>query len=204
MRISELSEQSGVSIPTIKFYLREGLLAPGVLVTKTQSAYDETHLRRLRLVRALRDVAGLPIASIADVMAAVDSEAVSLLDLLGVTQVAVSGVSGDTSARGLRLAEEFIAELGWRVATESPLMRSLGRLLEELADRGIPITVAALGPWASAAHSVAAVEVAGITADMPRDQAAEIVAMGTPLFGELLSQLRLAAQESESRRRFGQ
>jgi DNA-binding transcriptional MerR regulator len=202
VRISELSKQSGVSIPTIKFYLREGVLAPGVQVTKTQSAYDETHLRRLRLVRALRDVAGLPIAAIADVMAAVDSDTVSLLDLLSVTQVAVSGVSGETSARGSALAEQFIAELGWRVAKESPLMQSLGRLLEELADRDIPISVQALGPWARAAHSVAEVEVAGIIADMPRDQAAEIVALGTPLFGRLLSLLRLAAQESESRRRF--
>ena len=43
MRLAELSERSGVSTATIKYYLREGLLQPGRRVTATQAEYDEEH-----------------------------------------------------------------------------------------------------------------------------------------------------------------
>ena len=49
MRISELAAVTGVTIPTIKFYLREGLLPSGVARAANQADYDETHVRRLRL-----------------------------------------------------------------------------------------------------------------------------------------------------------
>jgi hypothetical protein len=45
MRISELSKASGVSIPTIKFYLREGLLPQGRLVAANQANYEEDRHR---------------------------------------------------------------------------------------------------------------------------------------------------------------
>ncbi len=46
MRISELSRRSGVSIPTIKYYLRDGLLPAGRATAANQADYDEDHLRR--------------------------------------------------------------------------------------------------------------------------------------------------------------
>ena len=46
-------------VATIKFYLREGLLPDGVLTSATQAQYDETHVARLRLVRALIGPGGL-------------------------------------------------------------------------------------------------------------------------------------------------
>ena len=42
--MGELSRRSGVPIPTIKFYLREGLLPPGVATAANQADYDEEHL----------------------------------------------------------------------------------------------------------------------------------------------------------------
>src|SRR3954466_10059870 len=62
MRISELSRRSGVPVPTIKFYLREHLLPPGLATAATQAQYGEEHVARLRLVRALVDVGRLPLA----------------------------------------------------------------------------------------------------------------------------------------------
>ena len=70
MRLAELSERSGVSAAMIKYYLRQGMLAPGRKVGATTAEYDESHLRRLRLVRALIEVGRLPSAK-ADKMAAV-------------------------------------------------------------------------------------------------------------------------------------
>ncbi|WP_092536417.1 MerR family transcriptional regulator [Amycolatopsis arida] len=59
---------SGVSIPTIKFYLREQLLAPGRLEAPNQAHYDREHLHQLRLIRALIDVGGLSVAATGDVL----------------------------------------------------------------------------------------------------------------------------------------
>ena len=64
MKISELSSRTGVSIPSLKFYLREGLLPQGQLSAPNQADYSESHVRRAALIRALRDVAGLSIAKI--------------------------------------------------------------------------------------------------------------------------------------------
>src|SRR5262249_21311932 len=72
-KVSELSERTGVPLPTIKFYIREGILPPGRRTAKNQADYTEEHVERLLLVRALRDDAGLPIATIASAMKAADS-----------------------------------------------------------------------------------------------------------------------------------
>ncbi|MFD7659160.1 MerR family transcriptional regulator, partial [Actinosynnema sp. NPDC059797] len=76
MRIGELSRRSGVSVPTIKFYLREGLLAPGSGTARNQASYGEAHERRLRLVRALVEVGGLSLTAVREVLAASDGDLV--------------------------------------------------------------------------------------------------------------------------------
>ena len=56
MRISDLSEATGVPVATVKYYLRERLLHPGEVVSRTQARYDASHVERLTLVRALTEV----------------------------------------------------------------------------------------------------------------------------------------------------
>src|SRR5688572_23827489 len=75
MRLAELSDRSGLSTATIKYYLRLGLLSPGVSESSTWATYDESHVRRLALVRALTDVGGLSLDGVRQVLAAVDDEA---------------------------------------------------------------------------------------------------------------------------------
>lgn len=203
MRISELAEQAGLSVATVKFYLREGLLPAGEPVSKTQSNYAESHLQRLRLIRALREVADLPVATIATVLLAVDDERLPLVELLGVTQTAVARLRLGSPATDAASAGDLLAELGWPVAACSPLRGSLARVLNALSEQGNPVDATSLRPWADAAWQVAEVEVGHIPLDIPRAAAAHAVATGTVLYGELLSQLRLAAQEALSHRRFG-
>src|ERR1041384_6672744 len=90
MRVGELSKRSGVPVPTIKYYLREGLLPAGVLTSPNQAHYDDEHLRRLRLVRALMEVGGLSIATVREVLTAVDTRDESLHNKLGAVQEAIS------------------------------------------------------------------------------------------------------------------
>ena len=72
MRISELSDVTEVPVPTIKFYLREGLLPRGRSIATNLADYDESHVRRLRLIRALTEVGGLPLTMVRTVLGAVD------------------------------------------------------------------------------------------------------------------------------------
>jgi DNA-binding transcriptional MerR regulator len=60
MRISELSSHTEIPVATIKFYLRENLLHEGVRTAATQSQYDQSHVARLRLIRALLVRVGYP------------------------------------------------------------------------------------------------------------------------------------------------
>jgi DNA-binding transcriptional MerR regulator len=206
MRISELARQSGLPVATIKFYLREGLLPPGAPISRTQAEYSDAHLERLRLIRALRDIADLPVATVGTVLAAVDDEEVPLLDLLGITQTAVAGSKGSdapASEAGLELAAQLLAELGWTLTEDSPLVGSLARVLDVLRGEGEPVDAESLRPWAQAARAVAEVEMDHIPVEAPRAEAAHTVAVGTVIYGELLAQLRLAAQEAVSLARFG-
>lgn len=72
MRLAELSERAGVPRSTIKFYIREGLLSPGAAHARNQASYGSQHLERLELIRALREVAGLPLEVVARVTAELD------------------------------------------------------------------------------------------------------------------------------------
>ncbi|HST47948.1 MerR family transcriptional regulator [Jatrophihabitans sp.] len=205
MRISELAQQSGLPVATIKFYLREGLLPAGVPISRTQAEYSDAHLERLRLIRALRDIADLPVATVGTVLSAVDDDELPLLDLLGVTQTAVaaSKASAVPTESGMKLAEQLLTDLGWMLTEDSPLVESLARVLDVLDGEGEPVDAESLRPWAEAAWAVAEVEMDHIPVEAPRAEAAHTVTVGTVIYGELLAQLRLAAQEAVSLERFG-
>ena len=70
LRIGELANQAGVSVSTIKYYIREGLLPPPPLKTgRTMGYYDEAYLERLKLVRRLREEHFLPVRVIRTIVA---------------------------------------------------------------------------------------------------------------------------------------
>lgn len=91
MRVAELSERSGVAIPTIKYYLREGLLPPGRSTGRNQASYDDGHARRLKLIRVLLDVGRMPIAAIRDLLDDLDRPQPDLHRALGHALIATAG-----------------------------------------------------------------------------------------------------------------
>lgn len=71
MRISEVSEQSGLSVDTLRYYEKIGLLPP---VNRNESGireYGEYDLRRVDFVKCMRS-AGLPIEVLLDYFALVE------------------------------------------------------------------------------------------------------------------------------------
>src|SRR2546425_8515182 len=124
MRIAELSRQSGVPVPTIKYYVREGLLSPGELTSPNQAQYDEVHVRRLKLIKALVDVGDLSIAETRDVLASIDSPRMTLHERMGKAQSAVTPspageVDEGSWALASRQVEELVRRRGWQVKPAS-------------------------------------------------------------------------------------
>ena len=64
MRMSELSERSGVSAGTIRYYLREGLLGAGEDVVRTSrnmAYYPTDYVERIALIKRLQEERFLPL-----------------------------------------------------------------------------------------------------------------------------------------------
>ena len=88
MRMAELAMRSGVSRETIHFYLREGLLPRPRKAGRTVAYYDEEHLKRLTLIRKLREEKYLPLAVIRrllDAPAAAEQDVDTLASVLHLT-----------------------------------------------------------------------------------------------------------------------
>jgi DNA-binding transcriptional MerR regulator len=208
MRISQLSAASRVPIPTIKYYLREGLLPPGEQTSATRAEYGEPHVRRLRLIRALLEVGRLPIASIHKVIAAVDDEDLSMHHVLGTAHYAVAPAvelhTGDEAwTRARAVADDLIGDLGWQVNPDAPTRDELAQAILTLDQLGMPATDEDLRPYAKAADLVTEREFGSIPTDGPRDAAVEALVIGTVVYGRVLDVMRRLAQESASARAFG-
>lgn len=198
MRMSELARTSGVPVATIKFYLREGLLPPGEATGATQARYDDGHVRRLRLARALLQVGGLSVSAARQVMACLDDRPASMHEVLGAAHSALPPPVDDVEpVRARELTERW----GWHVHPQAPGLRQLERALGALEDVGMPARQERLDVYADAAHRVAECDVATVPTDSPEDAATAVVA-GTVLYEPVLLALRRLAQEAVSAERF--
>jgi DNA-binding transcriptional MerR regulator len=201
VRISALSAASGVSVPTIKYYLREGLLPPGQPTSQTQARYGEQHLARLRLIRALVDVAGLSLAQVRDVVRRLDEPAESWHDVLGIAHgAAVAGPAG-VPATHVDDARALVAGFGWHVDAHTPALAQLQRATEALADAGLDAGPERLAVYARAAHDVAEAVLDGTPRTSPAEAGRHVV-LGTLLYEPLLLALRRLAHEDVSGARF--
>ena len=208
MRIGELSRRSGVAVPTIKYYLREGLLEPGVTRAANQADYSDAHLQRLRLIRALLDVGGVSISAARDVIAALGRTDLRPHDLLGVAHHAVSPTrhpDRDTDAwRDARAAaDQFVAERGWRVEPNAPARDQLADVIAALRTVNAPEVLIELDTYAASALSLAEMEVDNVIARGEPVRMLELVVLGTVLGEALFAALRLLAHEHASMERLG-
>jgi DNA-binding transcriptional MerR regulator len=208
VRISELSTHSHVSIPTIKYYLREGLLPPGTATAPNQAMYDESHLARLRLIRALVEVGRLSVAHAREVLDAVDSPDLPPHALLGTTHHAISRTAArDTDDPAWRSAREQVEDLlhrrGWQVEPTSPAIDQAANAIRALRRLDQLDLLDLIDTYAAAAETVAAKELDMIVARREPVRMVEGVVTGTILGEALLTALRLLAEQDASQRRLG-
>ena len=196
--MSELSRRSGVPVATVKFYLREGLLPPGEAVGATRARYDESHVARLRLVRALVDVAGLSLPRVREVLATLDDPALDLGEAVGGAHVALAPEpSAPPSDRSVRRVAELAERLGWSAVPSHA--RALASALDAMDVVGQPLSDARLEAYAEAAATLAASDLDGM-AEMARDRAATYAVLGTLLTEPVLVHLRRLAHADLARR----
>ncbi|QGN31545.1 MerR family transcriptional regulator [Microlunatus sp. Gsoil 973] len=199
MRISELSRASGVPTATIKFYLREGLLHSGQLTSATQAQYDQSHITRLRLIRALVGPARLSLATAKAVLDAVDRPPESPLELLGRASVALAGRSGvpeDAAAR------ELVDQLGWQIESGTPALADLAAALQAIDEAQLQLIDGGVRRYAELIHQVAVDELSTVPTDTPESAVRQAV-LGTVLIEPLLTALRRLALQDAAGRRFG-
>ncbi|RBM04982.1 MerR family transcriptional regulator [Streptomyces sp. PT12] len=206
MRLAELSRRSGVSPATIKYYLREGLLPAGARVSATQAEYDEEHLRRLRLVRALVQVGRVPVATARRVLAAVDAESADQFDRLAEVITALPhGAAPDddrATARARETAAAVQRRLGWRVVPENPAHQALVAALAALARLGYPASVDDVMPYGRVAADIAGHELTVIDRFEASTTQLEAAVALTVLYEPVLLNLRRLAQADEAVRVF--
>ncbi len=208
MKMSELSAATGLAIPTIKYYLREGLVPPGVRTARNQADYGHDHVHRLRLIRALVEVGELPISTVAAIVAAVDDETRSTHDVLGVVHhaLALRGAHGDEPTEvddAVPEIEALLADLGWRVSPRAPAVRELARVLVTLRRLGWEVGTEVFRRYARAADQLAAWELKQTGRSGRRAETVEGAVVGTVLFEAALAALRRLAEEHHSAARFG-
>jgi DNA-binding transcriptional MerR regulator len=103
LRMRELAEASGVPAPTIKHYLREGLLPEPVKTSRNMAYYPPEFVDRIKLIKRLQEERYLPLKAIKNVLDE-DPERAEAMLALGdqILDRALAGERSRTSAAEVR------------------------------------------------------------------------------------------------------
>lgn len=210
MRISALSTRSGVSVATLKYYLREGLLHPGHATAVNQADYDESHVRRVALVRALLVAGQLRVADVQDVIAAVEAQDVSLHEAFGVAQDALVPERDRSDPAHIeaghavdRLVKRHHLDVRPDAASKLLLADALA-LLTEFGFAAVVEDAATLVEYlVEPALDQARFEVAQVPQDATRGERLAYTVIGTVAFEIAAAAVRRLALEHASAERFG-
>jgi DNA-binding transcriptional MerR regulator len=211
MRMADLTKRAGVTSATVKWYIRIGLIPRGEATARNQAVYDERHLHRIRLIRALLEVGRLSVEQVQQLLAAVDDPSLPPAGIAAAAHAAISRPAGHADGdEALPAVDDYLRSRSWTVAPDSPARRDLAAVLSALGrltgsignDTEAPSAATGadiaglLDPYADALEPLAVAEVAGLP---PREQRAELVeriVLGTVLMDQAISALRRLAQES--------
>ena len=203
MQLKELSERTGISPASIKFYLREGLLPAGQSVHATRAEYSPQHVTRLELIQALRRVVGLNITQIRNLLKLAD-DGVPRLELLAAVQRTVLQLDevgtddGDVPTQG---GDAVVRFRNWP-DVPSDARRALNTHLERMENLGVPVADEVLDAYSQAVDNIAHFDITATTAPDDVNQLILSAAIGMHLHGQLVLKLLALAQASHAIRRY--
>jgi DNA-binding transcriptional MerR regulator len=103
LRIGELAEASGVPVPTIKHYLREGLLPEPVKTSRNMAYYSPEFVDRIKLIKQLQEERFMPLKAIKAVLDEDPERARAMVELEDrILERALGGERTRTSAAEVR------------------------------------------------------------------------------------------------------
>ncbi|MEQ0563910.1 MerR family transcriptional regulator [Amycolatopsis sp. NEAU-NG30] len=207
MRMAELSAESGVPVATVKYYLREGLLPPGERTSPNQARYSAAHVQRLRLIKALTDVGGLPLASVGAVLAAIDGDETPHRTM-GLVQQELAGPAPEVSAEAAQWASGLLEDLmrrnGWkRYPAENRTVANLVAALATAKELGQEKLTDRLEEYLELALRVAELDIEVVDGLTSVDRIIEAGVIATVLGDRIFAGLRHLAQEKVSRQALG-
>jgi DNA-binding transcriptional MerR regulator len=208
LRLSELADEAGVSLATVKYYQREGLLPAARKVGERRAEYDERHLRRLRLLRVMRDVGGVPVERLRSLVEAVEDEQASPHEMFGVACDALNSPFVDVGpehAAWREIGDDLIAQSGWdRLRADAPDRDHLAALLEVVSGLSIPGDPESALAYFGLVDQLARFEIESLvdTGEQDRGSLLERMVVGQVVFGQMLLVLRRIAEEHHSALRF--
>jgi DNA-binding transcriptional MerR regulator len=204
VRISELVTRSGVPLATIKYYIREGLLMPGEATSATQAEYGEPHVKRLNLIRALTDVAGLPLQKAGAIIRLVDEPEPDLFATLGKAIEALPPYAeneADAAEGPYPRAQAALARIGQLYDPGYAAVAQLERSLAAAESVGMPISEERLVGYAKAIMTIAEIDLEGVPAGSVQE-AIEYSVLGTALYEPVIMAMRRLAHQDLAARRF--
>ena len=184
---------------TVKYYVREGLVPEGHRTSRNQTAYDDSHVQRIRLVRALIETGGLSITATKQVLSVLDDHQGNLAYAFEAAQHALGSVGGAGARDAGVVARQRIAELvgsrGWTTTDDNPGLEVAARALDGLSTIGFAPSAEFLAAYAEAAAAVARADLAALGTRSRPDEITELMVVGTVMGDALLAGLRRLAQQ---------
>jgi DNA-binding transcriptional MerR regulator len=200
MKISELCLRADVAPTTLKYYIREGLVAEGRRSAPNQTHYDDHHVHRVRLVRALIETGGLSIASTRQVLAVIDAEGEDLAFAFEAIQHALGAAGRAADRTASDEARERVRALidasGWATSPGNPGVELAARALDGLSTIGVEPSDEFLNGYATACLGIARADLGELATRETPELMLELMVVGTVMGDVLMSGLRRLAQES--------
>ena len=199
MLVSELAERADMPVATVKYYLREGLLQPGHVTGPRRAEYDVSHVRRLRILRLLREVGDVPVTNLRLIMDALDDESLPIHEVMTLTADVISAGPdpGDQDPASLTTVDAVIEAVGWDgVRPESVDRLRLSSLVSLLNGPGmLGADAEVLTYYARLADQLAKTEISLIDSRRERAALLEDMVTGSVVYGQVFALLRQMGHE---------
>ncbi|NYE20068.1 hypothetical protein BJ991_002096 [Microbacterium immunditiarum] len=159
--------------------------------------YDEAHVQRARLVRALLTTGGLTISAARDVLGVLDSHH-DLVYAFAAVQHALDAGRPPGSAASRDRVDEVVLAKGWHTSGGNPGLDTAARALDAFDAISAHVGDDYLAAYADAAERIAQADLALLAGLDRPDHVVEAMVVGTVMGDSLIAGLRRLAQEHET------
>jgi len=225
LRVSELSERSGVPVATIHHYLREGLLPEPVKTSRNMAYYPPEFVDRIRVIKQLQEERFMPLRVIRDLLEREDAEPERLRAMIDledrILERALAGererIPADEVRGRYQVPQEVLdrlAELAVLTPDDAGYSPSDVRVVEAISrfraggyDESLGFTVYDTLRYKRALEPLVAEEVnvltERLTGDVSAERALEIIAAGVGPLNDLIAALHTKLLVAELERHRG-